>query len=442
MRKAPKGDLKAEVAWSLYDWANSAFATTVMAGFFPVFFKEFWSAGSDTAVSTLKLGAANSLSSLLLVAAAPLLGAMADAGGARKKGLFLFATFGILCTACLYWVEQGNWGGAAMLYVLAALGFAGGNIFYDSLLVIVSHPGRIHFVSALGFSLGYLGGGLLFALNVIMTLWPPVFGLSGPSEAIRLSFMSVSLWWAVFSIPIFLLVEEPRPKGAASIDLKKAFVLGFLQLRTTFNEVRRLRVVMVFLGGYWLYIDGVDTIIRMAVDYGLSLGFSSRSLLSALLLTQFVGFPSAIAFGLIGRRWGPKTGIFIGIAAYIGVTIYGYFITREVEFYVLAAIIGLVQGGVQSLSRSLYALIIPRDRTAEFFGFYNMLGKFAAVIGPVLMGWASLLTGSPRSSILAVLVLFLAGGALLYLVDEREGHRLARALEGAHQAHDAESAPL
>lgn len=441
MSLAPKGNLRSEFAWSMYDWANSAFATTVMAGFFPVFFKEFWSAGSDTAVSTLKLGAANSLSSLLLVAAAPLLGAMADAGCARKKSLFFFAAFGILSTASLYWVEQGSWAAAASLYVLAALGFAGGNIFYDSLLVIVSHPTRLHFVSALGFSLGYLGGGLLFALNVIMTLFPSAFGLSGPAEAIRLSFVSVSLWWAVFSIPVFLLVKEPRRADCMNVNLKEAFILGFLQLRTTFGEVRRLRVVMVFLGGYWLYIDGVDTIIRMAVDYGLSLGFSSGSLLSALLLTQFVGFPSAIAFGIIGRKWGPKIGIFIGIAAYIGVTIYGYFITREEEFYVLAAIIGLVQGGVQSLSRSLYALIIPRDRAAEFFGFYNMLGKFAAVIGPVLMGWASLLTGSPRSSILAILVLFLAGGALLYFVDEREGHRLARSMEGVRAAHGAESDP-
>ena len=421
----------------MYDWANSAFATTVMAGFFPVFFREFWSAGSDASVSTLKLGAANSLSSLLLVAAAPLLGAMADAGGARKKSLFLFAALGILCTASLYWVEQGNWFLAASLYVLAALGFAGGNIFYDSLLVSVADHNRIHFVSALGFSLGYLGGGLLFALIVVMTLWPSAFGLSGPAEAIRLSFVSVSLWWGVFSIPILLMVREPGARS--SMGLKSAFGMGFRQLRSTFNEVRKLRVVMVFLGGYWLYIDGVDTIIRMAVDYGLSLGFSSRSLLSALLLTQFIGFPSAIAFGLIGRQWGPKTGIFTGISAYIGVTIYGYFITREVEFYVLAAIIGLVQGGVQSLSRSLYALIIPRDKAAEFFGFYNMLGKFAAVLGPILMGWAGVLTGSPRSSILAVLVLFLLGGALLYFVDEKEGHRLARSMESAHHAREAES---
>ncbi len=426
-RKTSPRNLKGEIAWALYDWGNSAFATTVMAGFFPVFFKEFWSAGSDPSVSTFHLGAANSLSSLLLVLAAPLLGAMADAGRARKKGLLFFAALGIVGTGSLYWVDQGRWTLAALLYMTSALGFAGGNIFYDSLLLSVAEGRRIHFVSALGFSLGYLGGGILFALNVIMTLRPEAFGLNSAAEAIRLSFVSASLWWAVFSIPLFLWV--PEPPGRSSPGPRESFVSGLRQLRSTLGEMQRLRVVMLFLGAYWLYIDGVDTIIRMAVDYGLSLGFSSRSLLSALLLTQFVGFPSAIAFGAIGRRWGPKTGIYIGIAAYTGVTVYGYFITSELEFFILAAVIGLVQGGVQSLSRSLYALIIPRDKSAEFFGFYNMLGKFAAVVGPILMGWAALITGSPRKSILAVLVLFVLGGILLHFVDEGEGHRLARSLE-------------
>ncbi len=420
---------KAVIAWSFYDWANSAFATTVMAGFFPVFFKEFWSAGSDASLSTLKLGTANSLASLFLVILAPLLGAIADTGRAKKKSLFLFASLGILCTGSLYWVSTGDWVLAASLYVLAALGFAGGNIFYDSLLVSVADEDRVDFVSALGFSLGYLGGGLLFALNVIMTLRPAAFALSGSAEAVRLSFVSVSLWWAIFSIPIFLFVNEPP--GRTSSGLKMTVILGFQQLRATFSEVKKLRVVMLFLASYWLYIDGVDTIIRMAVDYGLSLGFSSRSLLTALLLTQFIGFPSAIAFGVLGRRWGPKVCIFIGIGAYVGATVYGYFITEEMEFYVLAGIIGLVQGGVQSLSRSLYARIIPKDKAAEFFGFYNMLGKFAAVVGPLLMGWASVLTGSPRHSILAVVVLFLSGAFLLLFVDETEGRRLARSMEGS-----------
>jgi len=427
LKSAPTKARKDTIAWSFYDWANSAFATTVMAGFFPVFFKEFWSAGSDASLSTLKLGTANSLASLLLVAMAPLLGAIADAGGVKKKSLFLFASLGIACTGSLYWVDKGEWVQAASLYVLAALGFAGGNIFYDSLLVSVADEDRIDFVSALGFAFGYLGGGLLFAINVVMTLWPGAFGLSGTAEAVRLSFVSVSLWWAVFSIPLFLFVSEPP--GRTSSGLKQTVVLGFLQLRATFAEVRKLRVVMLFLAAYWLYIDGVDTIIRMAVDYGLSLGFSSRSLLTALIVTQFVGFPSAIAFGMLGRKWGPKTGIFIGIGAYVGVTIYGYFITDEVEFYVLAGIIGLVQGGVQSLSRSLYARIIPKDKAAQFFGFYNMLGKFAAVVGPLLMGWTSVLTGNPRHSILAVVVLFLSGGLLLRFVDEKEGRRLARSME-------------
>jgi UMF1 family MFS transporter len=400
-----------------------------MAGFFPVFFKEYWSAGSDVSLSTLKLGAANSLASLLLVGVAPLLGALADAGGTRKRWLFFFAGLGILGTGSLYWVPRGDWFSAASLYILAALGFAGGNIFYDSLLVSVSDERRVDFTSALGFSLGYLGGGLLFALNVSFTLWPAAFGLSGISEAIRVSFVSVSVWWAVFSIPIFVSVGEPP--GRARAGIRETVTVGFHQLRATFREIRELRVVVLFLGGYWLYIDGVDTIIKMAVDYGLSLGFSSKSLLSALLVTQFVGFPSAIAFGFLGRKWGPKAGIFIALGVYIAVTVYGYFITQESEFYILAGVIGLVQGGVQSLSRSLYVRIIPKDKAAEFFGFYNMLGKFAAVLGPLLMGWASVLTGSPRTSIFTLVILFLCGGLLLYFVDEKEGRLLARSMECA-----------
>lgn len=419
---------KEEIAWSFYDWANSAFATTVMAGFFPVFFKEYWSIGSNVSLSTLKLGIANSLASVLLVGAAPLLGAIADAGGTKKRCLLLFAGLGILSTGALYWIDKGDWLTAAALYVLAAFGFAGGNIFYDALLVSVTDERRVDFVSALGYSFGYLGGGLLFALNVVMTLAPTAFGLGGATEAVRISFVSVSLWWAVFSVPLFFFVTEPP--GRSTAGLKKTVALGFGQLRSTLREVRRCRVVMLFLGGYWLYIDGVDTIIKMAVDYGLSLGFSSKSLLSALLVTQFVGFPSAIVFGLLGRKWGPKIGIFVGIGAYVGATIYGYFITEEIEFYILAGVIGLVQGGVQSLSRSFYTRIIPRDKAAEFFGFYNMLGKFAAVVGPLLMGWASVVTGSPRTSILAVVVLFLSGGLLLHFVDEQEGQRLARSMEG------------
>lgn len=420
-------DKKKVISWSFYDWANSAFATTVIAGFFPVFFKQYWSPGTEVTLSTFRLGAANSLASLIIVALAPILGAIADRGGAKKKFLLFFALMGVVMTGALYFVAKGDWVLAVLLYALGIIGFSGGNIFYDSLLINVSTPRKVDFVSALGFAFGYLGGGLLFALNVAMTLHPEFFGLSDQSEAIRLSFISVALWWAVFSIPLFLFVKEPVTRDKSTGW--QAIASGFRQLRDTFVEIRRLRIVFLFLLGYWLYIDGVDTIVRMAVDYGLSLGFDANSLIVALLITQFVGFPSAIAFGKIGEKFGPKTGIFIGIFVYIAVTTWAFFMTSVIEFYALAVSIGLVQGGVQSLSRSFYTRIIPANKSAEFFGFYNMLGKFAAVIGPILMGWVGVVFGDPRIGILSIIALFVAGALLLFFVNEQEGSRMARALE-------------
>jgi len=419
-------NLKKVLSWSMYDWANSAFSTTVMAGFFPVFFKQFWSAGTDVSVSTFQLGAAHSVAGIIVAVLSPALGAIADRGSAKKKFLFYFAALGIVTTGALYFIEKGQWEAAVTLFVLSTVGFSGGNIFYDSLIVHIVEEEKMDFVSALGFALGYLGGGLLFALNIFMTLSPQTFGLASASDGIRVSFASVAVWWAVFSIPLFMFVGEPKTEGQfAGLTAVRA---GFRQLAATFREIRELKVVLLFLVGYWFYIDGLNTIIGMAVDYGLSLGFESKNLLLALLITQFVGFPAAIAFGKIGEKLGAKTGIFIGLAVYLGVTVYGYTLQNEMEFYILAAIIGLVQGGVQSLSRSLYARMIPQNKSAEFFGFYNMIGKFASVVGPFLMGLASVLTGNPRLSIFAVSLLFVIGGVFLYFVNEAEGCQLAKKL--------------
>jgi UMF1 family MFS transporter len=420
-------DKKKTVSWAFYDWANSAFATTVIAGFFPVFFKQYWSPDTDVTLSTFRLGAANSFASLIIVALAPILGAIADRGGAKKKFLLFFAMMGIVMTGSLYFVAKGDWILAVLLYALGIIGFSGGNIFYDSLLISVSNSRKVDFVSAFGFAMGYLGGGILFAVNVAMTLRPEFFGLSGQSEAIRLSFVLVAIWWAVFSIPLFLFVKEPVTRDKSTGW--HAVASGFRQLRMTFVEIRRLRIVFLFLLGYWLYIDGVDTIVRMAVDYGLSLGFDAKKLIVALLITQFVGFPSAIAFGKIGEKFGPKTGILIGICVYIVVTIWAFFMKHEIEFYALAVSIGLVQGGVQSLSRSFFTRIIPINKAAEFFGFSNMLGKFAAVIGPILMGWIGVVLGDPRIGLLSIIVLFVSGAILLSFVNEQEGSRMAKALE-------------
>lgn len=413
---------KKTYSWAMYDWADSAFATTVMAGFFPVFFKEYWSAETDVTRSTLQLGIANSIASIIVAILSPVLGAIADSGSSRKKFLLFFTMMGVVMTGGLYLVSQGCWIYAVILYALAQIGFSSGNIFYDSLLIEVAGPEKRDYVSALGYSLGYLGGGLLFAVNVAMTLKPELFGLPDSAIAVRISFLSVAAWWAIFSIPVFLFVDEPV--SGKQVITSGPVRSGFSQLAKTFSEIRKLRVIFLFLAGYWLYIDGVDTIIKMAVDYGMSLGFKPASLIIALLITQFVGFPAALLFGKIGEKLGTKTGLFISITVYICVCIYSYFMNSESEFYVLAVTVGLVQGGIQSLSRSLYSRIIPVNKSAEFFGFYNMLGKFAAVIGPILMGTVSYLTGNPRLSVLSIIVLFLLGGILLYFVNEDSGKKM------------------
>ncbi len=409
----------------MYDWANSAFATTVMSGFFPVFFKQFWSAGTAVADSTARLGLANSLASVVVALLAPILGSIADRGGTRKRFLLFFTLLGAVTSAGLALVRQGGWEGAAFLYVLAGIGFAGGVMFNDALIVDVSDERSVDFVSALGYSLGYLGGGILFAVNVWMTLSPGTFGLADAAQAVRVSFVSVGLWWAVFSIPLFLWVRE-KPAAEEGAGWRRAVTGGFRQLAGTLRDASRYRQLFLFLGGYWLYIDGVDTIIRMAVDYGLSIGLDAGALVKALLITQFVGFPSALIFGRVGERIGAKRAVLLGLAVYLGVTGWGYFMDTAAEFYALAVIIGLVQGGVQSLSRSFYSRLVPPGKSAEFFGLYNVMGKFATIFGPALMAAVVGLTRNPRLSILSVGILFVAGGALFSLVDEEEGRRAAR----------------
>ncbi len=403
-----------KIAWAFYDFANSAFATTVMAGFFPLFFKQYWHLGSSSA-STFALGMVNAASSALILLSAPLLGAIADQGRLHKAFLAIFSLFGIGATFLLATLGPGLALAASVLYGLGLIGFSGANIFYDALLLEVAKPDEYERVSSLGFALGYLGGGLLFAANVWLTLNPQAFGLASPDEAIRLSFASVAGWWLVFSLPLLFWVHE-RPSNRPRQQLIQR---GWQQLRQTFCNLRAHRTALLFLFAYWFYIDGVDTIVRMAVDYGLGIGLAWQDLILALLLVQFIGFPAALVFGQLGKKIGSKQAILLGIAVYIGVTVFAARLASAFEFYALAAMIALVQGGVQALSRSLYARLIPNECAAEFFGFYNMLGKFAAVLGPFLVGATALGFEDPRASILSVLVLFTAGAGILLKVPAR-----------------------
>lgn len=405
-------------SWALYDWANSAFATTVIAGFFPIFFKQYWSGDFAATESTLQLGVGSAIASFVVLFLAPILGAVADRSGGKKAFLLVFTALGVAATAALFWVGQGQWLLAISLFVLASIGFFGGLTFYDGLIVDVTAPAKYDSASALGYALGYLGGGVLLAVNVAMTLKPEFFGLADKAAAVRWSFLSVAVWWALFSVPLFLRVREREPAQRRAWGA--AARAGLRELAGTMRDIRARRTVFLFLFAYWLYIDGVNTIIRMAVDFGLSLGFADTSLITALLLVQFIGFPAAIVFGYLGEKWDTKKAIYLGLAVYLGVTVWGYFLQYEWQFYAMAAIIGLVQGGVQSLSRSYFARLIPAGKSGEFFGFYNMMGKFAAMIGPLLVGVTAALTGSARLSILSVIVLFVAGGVVLMFVHEED----------------------
>lgn len=418
---------KQTFAWALYDWANSAYATIVLAVFFQILFSNYWFVDSGYTNTTTPLGIANAIASLFIVVLAPVLGAIADRGGLKKRFLTIFAFVGIIFTTALYFVTQGEWLLALVVYVVSRIGFAGANVFYDSLIVNVSPRNKLDIVSALGFSFGYLGGGLVLLIAVLFHQFQEFFGFSSVTQANLASFVLVAIWWALFSIPLLKIVREPEvtveeTTGSAIRD-------GISQLVATFREIRQLRVVFLFLLAYWFYIDGVDTIVIMAVDYGKRLNFTDSHLVFALLITQFVGFPAAILYGMFGERIGAKNGILVAIVVYIVITLWGYYMDNVAEFYFLAAAVGLVQGGVQSLSRSLFASIIPANKSAEFFGFYNMIGKFAAVLGPLLMALVSGLTGSPRLAILSIILLFFIGGLFLLKVNIKEGMTIARELE-------------
>ena len=434
MRRRPT---RSQLDWALYDWANSAFATTVMAGFFPLFFKRYWSAGTEVTTSTFWLGFGNSLASLLIVLLAPLLGAMADTGGTHRRNLGGFALLGVAATAGLCFVGEGDWPVAITVYVVAILGFSGANVFYDSMLPALAAPGERHRVSALGYSLGYLGGGVLFLVNVVMTLQPRLFGLADAGQAVRVSFLTVAVWWLAFSLPLLLRTPTapatlapgagtkaagaapvPLPASAAGAPLTARVRLAFRQLLVTLRDVRGHRNLWLFLLAYWLYIDGVATIIRMAVDYGVAIGLPANSLIVALLLVQFIGFPATLVFGRLGERFGAKPALVAAISVYVAATVAAVFMTTALHFYILACTLGLVQGGVQSLSRSMFSRLIPEARAGEYFGFLNMLGKAAAVVGPILVGTVAAASGSPRIGILSVIVLFVGGLVLLLRVEE------------------------
>ena len=406
------GSRRAIWSWAFIDWANSAFAIVVMTAFFPALFKDYWCdvPGMTPERSTAYLGYANTASSLIIALLAPILGSIADQGNGKKKFLITFTLLGAVSTALLPLIAQGHYAAAAILYAVAALGFSGNNMFSDALITDVAEPASYHRVSALGYALGYIGSGGLFAVLVLAVADPAKFGLAGKVQAVHVGFWITAAWWLLFTVPALLWVRETP--GVPAAGSGSVLTRGFRQFAATFAELRSDRRLLYFLGGYILYIDGVNTVIKMAVDFGLSIGLDTAGMMKALLVTQFVAFPAAIAFGRIGERFGAKRGIILAIVVYAGVCVFATRMNSISEFFVMAVVIGLVQGGVQSLSRSFFAQLIPAEKGGEYFGFYNMVGKFAAILGPTLMGVTALFTSS-RASILSLLLLF--GGGLWLL---------------------------
>ena len=409
---------KSAWSWALYDWANSAFATTVMAGFFPIFFKSYWASDLSDAESTFAIGSVNSLVGLLIAFSAPVLGAFADAGDSKRKFLFSFAFLGIITTGYLFFIPDSSWKLAVIFYGLGVIGFSGANVFYDSLLVTVSKEEERNRTSALGFSLGYLGGGILFLLNVIMFLYPNWFGLESQIDAVLWSFMSVAVWWFIFSLPIYLNVKEPTQNSSGK-SVNRIITEAFSSLVNTARSIKEYKSAVIFLLAYFLYMDGVDTIIRMATSYGSDIGLSATSMIQALLLTQFVGFPATLVFGYYADKFGYKYSLSFAIIVYIFVVLFSSQMDTALEFYVVACVVGLVQGGVQAISRSFFSTLIPTNKAAEFFGFYNFIGKSSVFIGPFMVSGIALVTGSPSYGILSLLILFIPGLILLWMVPNK-----------------------
>ncbi len=401
------------IAWAFYDWANSAFALSILAVLFPLFLGSYWSAGEPGTVVTERLGWITSGASAIVVLIAPIFGTIADAGGYRKRFLFILGMLGAVTTAALGSVGEGSWLVAGALYTFALIGYYGSTIFYDSLIVDVAEPRYYSFVSSLGFSIGYLGGAVLLAVHVWMLVSPETFGLADATSAIKAAFVSVGIWWAVFMLPILYFV----PEGASSRKVDDHVVrAAYRELKDTFSKIRQYRNVVIFLISYFLYIGGVFTVISMAVNFGQRLGFTQQDLVMALMITNFAGFPATLLYGWLGHRYGAKAGIYFALAVYIVIASLAAFVTDVKEFYIIAIVIGCVQGGVQGLSRSLFASLIPSEQPGEFFGFYNMVTKASHVLGPALVAIGAMMSDDPKIVLLALLPLFIGGAVLLTVV--------------------------
>lgn len=407
-------------AWALYDWANSAFAAVILAAVLPIFYKDVAAVNLPGNLATSYWGYTQTIAMVIIALVSPVLGAAADYSDSKKLFLKFFVGLGTAGTALLYFVGAGDYLWASLFFIIANIGFSGGNVFYDGFLTDISEQSSIDYISSLGYAAGYLGGGLLLALNLLLISQPESFGFAGTTSALQFSFLSVALWWFIFSLPAFKYLPASEKK-LSKIPLQKYLKAAFQRLKSTFIDVRKYRELWKFLLAFWIYNDGIGTIIRMAAIYGREVGIGQSDLIGALLLTQFVGIPFALFFAKIAEKITAKKGIYIALVTYTVITFYGFFLDSAFDFWILAAVVGMVQGGAQALSRSLYGVMVPAEKSAEFFGFFGVSSKFAAIIGPTIFAYTGQLTGSSRYGIIAVALFFILGIFFLSRVDVEKG---------------------
>jgi MFS transporter, UMF1 family len=441
-----KNHKRAIRAWTMYDWANSVFATSIMAAILPVYYANVAVHSEQANTATVYWSITTSIGLILVAFLGPILGAMADFLGAKKRLMTIFIFLGVIGTALLYLVKTGDWVMASVFFIIGNMGFAGANVFYDSLLPHVAREDEIDQVSSRGYAMGYLGGGLLLAVNLGMimalpTLLPKLIPAlaSWPEGDLtmlmtRLCFITVAIWWLLFSIPILRHVPEPERRIQEAEKGFSPLRASFGRLGHTFSEIKKFKQLLIFIIAFWLYNNGIGTIIYMATIYGTELGFSSTTTIGTLLMVQFVAMPFAFLFGWLAKKMGTKPAILLSLGIYTLIAIAGYFLYHEWQFWVLGFAVATVQGGSQALSRSLMGRMMPKSKSAEFYSFFSISEKIAGTVGPLLFGLVSAVMGGSRLAIVSLIVFFASGGYLLTRVNEKEGIRVADAEDAQLQS--------
>jgi UMF1 family MFS transporter len=396
-------------SWIAYDAGNSAFATTVVAAFFPIFYLEFWASTMPKVEASIYLNWTLVICNSLILLSGPVIGAYTDINRSTKSALNMFTIVGALFVGSLFFIDVGSWLYALIFFGVANYCFCVAQIPYDKILTKITTPNNFSIISNQGYAWGYFGGGALFLLNALMSIYPSSFGLASQAEAIRVSFLMVSIWWLLFLIPLFLNFKENKTEQHSM----SVFISSFKNIFNTLKSVYQYKNAFLFLIAFFLFIDGAHTVIYLASTFALNLGLETSSIIQALILVQFVAFPATLLWGYVANKYGDKLVLYITIASYICIIIYSTTLSSALEFYLLAAWVGFVQGGIQGSSRGMFGKLIPKEKAGEFFGLYNVMGRAGAILGPLMVGTLLTLYGNVRIALLPIAVLFIIGGLLL-----------------------------